>query len=67
MIDEKGLDISGARFRNRDVKEGWKKVSALETRETKKPRNHPEKPSRETKKPSRETKKPLAKPIPARD
>lgn len=55
MIDEKGLDISGARFRNRDVKEGWKKVSALETRETKKPRNHPEKPSRETKKPSRET------------
>ena len=53
MIDEKGLDISGARFRNRDVKEGWKKVSALEARETKKP--------------SRETKKPLAKPIPARD
>ena len=59
LVDEKKLDISAPGVRKRALLEGWKKigmeVSELETRETKKPRNHPEKPSRETKKPSRET------------
>ena len=59
LVDEKKLDISAPGVRKRALLEGWEKirmeVSELETRETKKPRNHPEKPSRETKKPSRET------------
>ena len=52
LVDEKKIDISAPGVRKRALLERWEKirmdVSELETRKTKKPRNHPEKPSRET-------------------